>query len=153
MRRKEKTSPDLRHRVRCAIYTRRATEAARDGGSNSIEAQRERAAAHIDQRLQAWEIHPERYDDRGYSGTSTDRPALRRLLRDAAAGKFQMVVVCEITRLTRSLADLLSIVETLNGVGVPLATVTEELNTSTSTGRMTLNLLLNTCRHSLRKPS
>ena len=132
-----------RRSVRCAIYTRRATEVGSEQGSNSTSTQRERAAAYVEsRRSEGLEIHPERYDDRGWSGASVDRPALQRLLRDATAGKFEMVLVCEIARLTRSQTDLLSIVETLDGAGVSLATVTEELNSSTSRGRITLGTLL-----------
>ncbi len=137
--------------VRCAIYAHTATELRR---SNSVEAQRERATSYIEsRRADGWEIHAELYDDRGCSGSNVDRPALRRLLRDAKAGKFQMVVVSDIDRLARSLPDLLHIVEILDGANVWLATVTEELNTSTPRGRMILNLLLNPCRHSLRTSS
>jgi DNA invertase Pin-like site-specific DNA recombinase len=86
--------------VHCAIYTRTAAEA---GGSNSARAQRERAAAYIERRRSdGWEIHPEVYDDHGTSGLTLERPALRRLIRDARAGKFQVLVGCDIDRLTRS---------------------------------------------------
>ena len=139
---------------RSSLTISAATETAGVRGSNSIEAQRERAAAYIEsRRSEGLEIHPECYDDRGYSGANVDRPALQRLLRNAKAAKFKMVVVCDIARLTRSLADLLSIVEVLDDAGVSLATVTEDLNTSTPRGRMTLTFLLNTSRHSLRKSS
>ena len=136
--------------IRCAIYARTATEA----GSNSVDAQRERAATYIEsRRSEGWEIHPRRYDDRACSGLSMNRPALRRLLREATDGEFEMVIACDIDRLSRSPAGLLAIVEILEGAGVSLATVTEELNTSTPRGRMILNLLLNPCRHSLRTSS
>ena len=140
--------------VRCAIYTRRATDAGSDRGPSCINDQRERAVAYVEgRRFEGLEIHPERYDDRGHSGARMDRPALRRLLRDAADGNFEMVVACDIARLTRSQTDLLRIVEILDRTGVSLASVTEELNTSTPRGRMTLNLLLNICRHPLGEPS
>ncbi len=141
-------------RGHCAVYARTATDVGSDRGLNPISAQRGRAATYVvSRRSEGWEIHPERYDDRGCSGLNVDRPGLRRLLQDAMAGKFEMVVMSDIDRLTRSQADLLRIVEVLHGAGVWLATAAEELSTSTPMGRMTLNLLLNTCRHSLRQPS
>ena len=122
MRQQEEASLDPPRRVRCAVYSRRAVEAARDQGSGSIERQRERAAAYVEsRRSEGLEVHPERYDDRGFSGANIDRPGLRRLLHDAKAGKFEMVVVCEVARVSRNLSDLLRIVEVLDDAGVSLA--------------------------------
>jgi site-specific DNA recombinase len=130
-------------RVLCAVYTRKSTEEGLDQDFNSLDAQRESAVAYIQsQRSEGWELYPEAYDDGGFSGGNMDRPALRRLLMDAQAGKFQMVVIYKIDRLTRSLKDFTRIVEILDGAGVSFVAVTQQFNTSTSMGRLTLNVLL-----------
>lgn len=132
-----------RPRVLCAVYTRKSTDEGLDQDFNSLDAQRESAIAYIQsQRSEGWEHYPERYDDGGFSGGTMDRPALRRLLMDAQSGRIQMVVVYKIDRLTRSLKDFTRLVEIFDGAGVSFVAVTQQFNTSTSMGRLTLNILL-----------
>ena len=129
--------------VRCAIYTRVSTDQGLEQDFNSLDAQREAAEAYIrSQAHAAWTLIRNRYDDGGYSGGSTDRPALQRLLADVRAKKVDVIVVYKVDRLTRSLADFAKLVELFDGHGVSFVSVTQQFNTTTSMGRLTLNVLL-----------
>ena len=129
--------------LRCAIYTRKSTEHGLDQEFNSLDAQREACEAYIkSQASQGWKLLPQHYDDPAYSGGTLHRPALKRLLLDIAAGKVDVVVVYKIDRLTRSLADFAKLVETFDVRSVSFVAVTQQFNTTTSMGRLTLNILL-----------
>src|SRR5271169_676280 len=129
--------------VRCAIYTRVSTEQGLDQDFNSLDAQYEAAAAYIKSQAHAgWTQIRSRYDDGGYSGGSTDRPDLQRLLEDIRARKIDVIVVYKVDRLTRSLADFAKLVELFDTHGVSFVSVTQQFNTTTSMGRLTLNVLL-----------
>src|ERR1700746_3756211 len=133
----------VRRSVRCAIYTRVSTESGLDQDFNSLDAQYDAAQAYIRSQAHAgWTLVRSRYDDGGYSGGSTDRPALQRLLSDVKAGKIYVIVVYKVARLTRSLADFAKLVELFDGHGVSFVSVTQQFNTTTSMGRVTLNVLL-----------
>lgn len=130
-------------RKRCAIYTRKSTEEGLDQDFNSLDAQRESCAAYIlSQAGEGWDAVAEHYDDGGWSGGNMDRPALRQLLADVEAGKVDVIVVYKVDRLTRSLADFAKIVEVLDRRGACFVSVTQAFNTTTSMGRLTLNVLL-----------
>src|SRR5450432_2138584 len=129
--------------VRCAIYTRVSTEHGLDQEFNSLDAQYEAASAYIKSQAHAgWTLIRSRYDDGGYSGGSTDRPDLQRLLEDIRARKIDVIVVYKVDRLTRSLADFAKLVELFDAHGVSFVSVTQQFNTTTSMGRLTLNVLL-----------
>jgi len=129
--------------VRCAIYTRKSSEEGLEQEFNSLQAQHEACEAFIaSQRHEGWVCPATRYDDGGFSGATIDRPALQRLLADIAAGRVETVVVYKIDRLTRSLADFAKIVEILDARGASFVSVTQQFNTTTSMGRLTLNILL-----------
>lgn len=129
--------------VRCAIYTRKSSEEGLEQEFNSLDAQREASSAYIvSQRHEGWVELPDRYDDGGYSGGSMERPGLRQLLADVIAGKVDIIVVYKIDRLTRSLADFARIVEVLDKAGASFVSVTQSFNTTSSMGRLTLNVLL-----------
>ena len=129
--------------LRCAIYTRKSTEHGLDQEFNSLDAQREACEAYIkSQASQGWKILPQHYDDPAYSGGDLDRPALKRLLRDVEAGRIEVVVVYKIDRLTRSLADFAKLVETFDARSISFVAVTQQFSTTTSMGRLTLNVLL-----------
>jgi site-specific DNA recombinase len=129
--------------VRCAIYTRVSTEHGLDQEFNSLDAQYEAASAYIRSQAHAgWTLVRARYDDGGYSGGSTDRPDLQRLLDDIRARKIDIIVVYKVDRLTRSLADFAKLVELFDAHGVSFVSVTQQFNTTTSMGRLTLNVLL-----------
>ena len=129
--------------VRCAIYTRKSTEEGLDQEFNSLDAQREAAEAYIaSQKHEGWTCLSDRYDDGGFSGGSMDRPALRRLLTDVEASHVDAVVVYKVDRLSRSLLDFSRIIGTLDEHGVSFVSVTQQFNTTTSMGRLTLNILL-----------
>lgn len=129
--------------MHCAIYTRKSSEEGLEQSFNSLDAQREASEAFIaSQRHEGWRAMPTRYDDGAYSGGSLERPALKRLLDDVAANKINVIVVYKVDRLTRSLADFAKIVETLDAKGVSFVSVTQQFNTTTSMGRLTLNILL-----------
>ena len=129
--------------VRCAIYTRVSTDHGLEQDFNSLDAQHDAAQAYIRSQAHAgWTLIRSRYDDGGYSGGSTDRPALQRLLADVKAGKIDVIVVYKVDRLTRSLADFAKLVELFDGHGVSFVSVTQQFNTTTSMGRLTLNVLL-----------
>ena len=129
--------------VRCAIYTRKSSEEGLEQEFNSLQAQREACEAFItSQRHEGWVCLPKGYDDGGFSGATMDRPALQQLLADITAGRVDIVVVYKIDRLTRSLADFAKIVEILDAKGASFVSVTQQFNTTTSMGRLTLNVLL-----------
>ncbi len=130
-------------RRRCATYTRKSTEDGLEQDFNSLDAQREACEAYVaSQAGEGWKLVRSRYDDGGISGGTLDRPALQRLLTDIKARKVDTVVVYKVDRLTRSLADFAKIVEVFDGHGVAFVSVTQQFNTTTSMGRLTLNMLL-----------
>jgi site-specific DNA recombinase len=130
-------------RVRCAIYTRKSSEEGLDQEFNSLQAQREACEAFITSQVhEGWVCLRTGYDDGGFSGATMGRPALQRLLADIAAGRVDIVVVYKIDRLTRSLADFAKIVEILDARDASFVSVTQQFNTTTSMGRLTLNVLL-----------
>ena len=130
-------------RRRCAIYTRKSTEEGLDQAFNSLDAQREACEAFIvSQRHEGWQLVRKAYDDGGFSGGSMDRPALQSLMKDVSAGLVDVIVVYKIDRLTRSLADFSKMVEIFDAKGVSFVSVTQQFNTTTSMGRLTLNVLL-----------
>jgi len=129
--------------VRCAIYTRVSTDQGLDQEFNSLDAQYDAASAYIKSQAHAgWTLIRSRYDDGGYSGGSTDRPDLQKLLEDIRARKIDVIVVYKVDRLTRSLADFAKLVELFDAHGVSFVSVTQQFNTTTSMGRLTLNVLL-----------
>lgn len=129
--------------VRCAIYTRKSTEEGLEQSFNSLEAQREACEAFIkSQRHEGWEVVATPYDDGGFSGGNTNRPGLKALLEDCQAGRVDTIVVYKIDRLTRSLADFAKMVELFDAHKVTFVSVTQQFNTTTSMGRLTLNVLL-----------
>lgn len=129
--------------VRCAVYTRKSTDEGLDKAFNSLDAQREACAAYVmSQQHEGWVLLPNLYDDGGFSGGSMDRPALRQLMADVKAGNVDVVVVYKIDRLTRSLADFAKIVDVLDGAEASFVSVTQAFSTTTSMGRLTLNVLL-----------
>src|ERR1700682_4904040 len=128
---------------RCAIYTRKSTEHNLDLEFNSLDAQREACEAYIkSQAHEGWRLVPDRYDDGGLSGASLDRPALQKLLADVRADKITIVVVYKVDRLTRSLADFAKLVELFDQQGVSFVSITQSFNTTSSMGRLTLNVRL-----------
>jgi site-specific DNA recombinase len=129
--------------LRCAIYTRKSTEHGLELEFNSLDAQRDACEAYIkSQASQGWRALPQHYDDPAYSGGNLDRPALKILLADIEARKVDVVVVCKIDRLTRSLADFAKLVEAFDARSISFVAVTQQFNTTTSMGRLTLNVLL-----------
>ncbi|HVR90568.1 MAG TPA: recombinase family protein [Novosphingobium sp.] len=130
-------------RLRCAIYTRKSTEEGLEKAFNSLDAQREACAAYVlSQRHEGWTLLPDFYDDGGFTGGNMDRPGLKQLLGDVRSGKVDVVVVYKVDRLTRSLADFAKIVEILDHAGASFVSVTQAFNTTSSMGRLTLNVLL-----------
>ena len=128
---------------RCVIYTRKSTEEGLDMEFNSLDAQREACEAYVaSQKAEGWVLVPDRYDDGGFSGGTLERPALQRLLRDIEAGRVDIVVVYKIDRLSRSLMDFAKLVEVFDRNNVTFVSVTQSFNTTTSMGRLTLNILL-----------
>ena len=129
--------------IRCAIYTRKSTEEGLEQAFNSLDAQREACVAYIaSQRHEGWVLSPEFYDDGGFSGGNMNRPGLVQLMAEVRAGRIQVIVVYKVDRLTRSLADFAKIVEVLDAQGASFVSVTQSFNTTTSMGRLTLNVLL-----------
>ena len=129
--------------LRCAIYTRKSTEHGLEQEFNSLDAQREACEAYIkSQASQGWKALPQHYDDPAYSGGNLERPALKRLLREIELGRIDVVVVYKIDRLTRSLADFAKLVEAFDAKSISFVAVTQQFNTTTSMGRLTLNVLL-----------
>lgn len=129
--------------LRCAIYTRKSTEEGLEQDFNSLHAQREACEAYIkSQSSEGWKCLSDTYDDGGYSGGSMNRPGLQALLTDIDSGKVDIVVVYKVDRLTRSLMDFAQIVQKLEAKGVSFVSVTQSFNTTSSMGRLTLNVLL-----------
>ena len=129
--------------VRCAIYTRKSSDEGLEQVFNSLDAQREACAAYVlSQASEGWVALPDIYDDGGLSGGTLERPALRRLLAEVAAGRVDIIVVYKVDRLTRSLFDFAKLVETFDAAGTSFVSVTRSFNTTTSMGRLTLNMLL-----------
>ena len=130
-------------RIRCAIYTRKSSEEGLEQDFNSLHAQREACAAYVaSQASEGWQLLPESYDDGGISGGTLERPALQRLLADIAEGQIDIVVVYKVDRLTRSLLDFSKLVEAFDKAEVSFVSITQSFNTTTSMGRLTLNMLL-----------
>jgi len=129
--------------IRCAIYTRKSTEEGLEKEFNSLDAQRLSGENYIKAQIEeGWECLPDRYDDGGFSGGNMERPALKRLLADIEAGKVDSVIVYKVDRLSRSLLDFAKMVETFDRRKVSFVSVTQLINTSTSMGRLMLNVLL-----------
>jgi site-specific DNA recombinase len=129
--------------VRCAIYTRKSSDEGLEQGFNSLDAQREACAAYIlSQASEGWSALPDIYDDGGISGGTLERPALQRLLVDVAAGRIDIIVVYKVDRLTRSLLDFSKLVEAFDKANTSFVSITQSFNTTTSMGRLTLNMLL-----------
>ena len=132
-----------RRKTRCAIYTRKSSEEGLEQDFNSLDAQREACEAYIaSQKHEGWAALNEMYDDGGFSGGTIERPALQKLLSDIGAGKVDVVVVYKVDRLTRALSDFAKIVEVFDEKGVSFVSVTQQFNTTSSMGRLTLNVLL-----------
>jgi len=130
-------------RSRCAIYTRKSSEEGLDQDFNSLDAQREACAAFVQsQKHEGWTVLPAQYDDGGYSGGTMERPALQRLLADIEANRIDVVVVYKVDRLTRALSDFAKLVEVFDRREVSFVSITQQFNTTTSMGRLTLNILL-----------
>jgi site-specific DNA recombinase len=130
-------------KVRCAVYTRKSSEEGLDQEFNSLDAQRQACEAYVaSQKPEGWMLVPDRYDDGGFSGGTLERPALQRLLRDIEGGRIDVVVVYKIDRLSRALMDFAKLVEVFDRHGVTFVSVTQAFNTTTSMGRLTLNILL-----------
>ena len=130
-------------RVRCAIYTRKSSEEGLEQEFNSLDAQREACEAYVrSQKQEGWQALPQLYDDPGFSGGNMERPALKQLLADIAGRKIDVVVVYKVDRLTRSLADFAKIVEVFDANVASFVSITQAFNTTTSMGRLTLNVLL-----------
>ncbi|WP_347302102.1 recombinase family protein [Croceibacterium sp. TMG7-5b_MA50] len=138
------TAPAMAQRqLRCAVYTRKSSEEGLEQEFNSLDAQGEACSAYIaSQRHEGWIRIKDCYDDGGFSGGNMERPGLKRLLADVAAGKVDVIVVYKVDRLTRSLADFARIVDVLDAREASFVSVTQSLNTTTSMGRLTLNVLL-----------
>jgi site-specific DNA recombinase len=140
---KASSSTPLVTRKRCAVYTRKSSDEGLDQEYNSLEAQRDAGTAFVlSQRHEGWLVLPECYDDGGYSGGNLDRPALKRLLADIETNKIDIVVVYKIDRLTRNLADFARLVDVFDQHNVSFVAVTQQFSTTTSMGRLTLNILL-----------
>ncbi|MER8441569.1 recombinase family protein, partial [Mesorhizobium sp. M1393] len=139
-------SPDKKQvvrKLRCAVYTRKSSEEGLDMEFNSLDAQREACEAYVaSQRAEGWVLVPDRYDDGGISGATLERPGLKRLLRDVDAGLVDVVVVYKIDRLSRALTDFSRLVELFEANNVTFVSITQSFNTTTSMGRLTLNILL-----------
>jgi site-specific DNA recombinase len=143
MSRKAANRVRRRGAIRCAVYTRKSSEEGLEQEFNSLQAQREACEAFVkSQRHEGWVCLPDGYDDGGLSGATMERPALQQLLAEIQAGRVDIVVVYKVDRLTRSLADFAKIVEILDAKGASFVSVTQQFNTTTSMGRLTLNVLL-----------
>jgi DNA invertase Pin-like site-specific DNA recombinase len=139
----DKTPRRFAEKARCAIYTRKSSEEGLEQAFNSLDAQREACAAFIlSQKHEGWTVLPALYDDGGFSGGTMERPALKRLIADIEAGQIDVVVVYKVDRLTRALSDFAKLVEVFDRRGVSFVSITQQFNTTTSMGRLTLNVLL-----------
>src|SRR5260370_3314593 len=137
-----RTMPSERRVLRCAVYTRKSSEHGLEQDFNSLDAQREAGEAYIkSQSHEGWKLIRTPYADGGLSGATMERPALQRLLADIAARLIDVVVVYKVDRLTRSLADFAKLIESFEAHGVSFVSVTQQFNTTTSMGRLTLNVL------------
>jgi site-specific DNA recombinase len=133
----------IKRKLRCAVYTRKSSEEGLEQEFNSLDAQREACEAYVaSQRAEGWLLLGDRYDDGGFSGGTLERPALKRLMADIEAHRIDIVVVYKIDRLSRSLMDFARLVEVFDRNGVTFVSVTQSFNTTTSMGRLTLNILL-----------
>ena len=133
----------VERKLRCAVYTRKSTEDGLDQEFNSLDAQYEACAAYaLSQQHEGWVLAKERYDDGGFSGGNMERPGLKRLLTDIEAGRIDIVLLYKIDRLTRSLTDFAKIVDVMDAKGASFVSITQSFNTTTSMGRLTLNMLL-----------
>ena len=140
---KSRKAPSARPVIRCAVYTRKSTEEGLEQEFNTLDAQRECSEAFIkSQAAESWQCLPEHYDDGGYSGGNMDRPALKRLLGDIEAGKVDAVCVYKVDRLGRSLLDFARMMEVFDRHHVAFVSVTQQINSATSMGRLMLNVLL-----------
>src|SRR4051812_8477441 len=129
--------------VRCAIYTRKSTDEGLEQAFNTLQAQREAAEAYIQSQRQAgWTVVPQHFDDGGFTGASLDRPALKRLLATVEARTIDCVLVYKVDRLSRSLLDFARLMELFDRCGVSFVSVTQDFNTTSSLGRLTLHILL-----------
>jgi site-specific DNA recombinase len=143
MSRNSSNVPAPRLKLRCAVYTRKSSEEGLEMEFNSLDAQRESCEAYVaSQKAEGWLLVPDRYDDGGFSGGTLERPALKRLLADVESGRADVVVVYKIDRLSRSLMDFSRLVEVFDRRNVTFVSVTQSFNTTTSMGRLTLNVLL-----------
>jgi DNA invertase Pin-like site-specific DNA recombinase len=143
MTRKQPAAISPQRKLRCAVYTRKSSEEGLEMEFNSLDAQREACEAYVaSQRAEGWLLVPDRYDDGGFSGGTLERPALKRLRADIETGKIDVVVVYKIDRLSRSLMDFSRLVEVFDQYKVTFVSVTQSFNTTTSMGRLTLNVLL-----------
>src|SRR3981189_2375234 len=132
-----------RRSLRCAIYTRVSTEQGLEQDFNSLDAQREACEAYIkSQAHEGWRLIPDHFDDGGLSGASLNRPSLQRLLDGVREGRIDIILVYKVDRLTRSLADFAKLVELFDRHGVSFVSITQSFNTTSSMGRLTLNVLL-----------
>ena len=139
----ERTQRRSAKRARCAIYTRKSSEEGLEQAFNSLDAQREACAAFIaSQKHEGWTVLPALYDDGGFSGGTMERPALKRLIADIEADQIDVVVVYKVDRLTRALSDFAKLVDVFDRRGVSFVSITQQFNTTTSMGRLTLNVLL-----------
>jgi DNA invertase Pin-like site-specific DNA recombinase len=139
----EKSLRRIAKKVRCAIYTRKSSDEGLEQAFNSLDAQREACAAFVlSQKHEGWTVLPTLYDDGGYSGGTMERPALQRLIADIEAGEIDVVVVYKVDRLTRALSDFAKLVDVFDRHGVSFVSITQQFNTTTSMGRLTLNVLL-----------
>ncbi|WP_448218424.1 recombinase family protein [Endozoicomonas sp. 2B-B] len=138
-----KSKSKIKDIKRCAVYTRKSSEEGLEQEFNSLHAQREAGEAYItSQKQEGWILVPDEYDDGGFSGGNMERPALQRLMKDVEAGKIDVVVVYKVDRLSRSLADFARLVEVFDKHKVSFVAVTQQFNTTSSMGRLTLNILL-----------
>jgi site-specific DNA recombinase len=143
MAEQEKSPRRPTKKLRCAIYTRKSSEEGLEQAFNSLDAQREACAAFIlSQKHEGWTVLPTFYDDGGYSGGTMERPALRRLIADIEAGQIDVIVVYKVDRLTRALSDFAKLVEIFDRRSASFVSITQQFNTTTSMGRLTLNVLL-----------
>jgi DNA invertase Pin-like site-specific DNA recombinase len=137
------TLPDVVQKVRCAVYTRKSSDEGLEKEFNTLDAQRESCEAYVaSQRAEGWALEADHYDDGGFSGGNLERPALQRLLADIKADRVDVIVVYKIDHLSRSLMDFARLVEVFEAHEVTFVSVTQSFNTTTSMGRLTLNILL-----------
>ena len=135
--------PEAVKKIRCGVYCRKSVEDGLEQEFNSLDAQRDAAENYIaSQRGNGWVCLPQHYDDGGYSGGNMNRPALQRLLKDCENGLVDIILVYKIDRLSRSLTDFADLTKKFDAWGVQFVSVTQEINTATSAGRMMLNILV-----------